>query len=255
MKASCRQASPSVAVAATLLPEQLPDRKLVGPVGGGVDQIGDVGAGHFDAVKIPAGFAQAGGDGRIGGRLVPQRAGKNGCRVLVAGQAQAAPRMEHLRRLAGRVVAHHLKLEAGGGIVVADDLDHFALLVKAEEQPILERREARPVGAIRGGNHARKAKEIRRPGIPLQRTAQRNQGDLQRRQAAGIGPHLRFNGFTQAGEGKRYGRVAEQFIETRVTCRREVGVKRMRGLIQSAEHEQEDEQQGAHMQPAQDAGP
>ncbi len=129
-------------------------------VSGRINEIGDVGAGQFDPVKISPRRFQTCGNRRIGRRFIPQRAGENRRGALVAGEAQAASRVIHLRCFARRVIAHYLEFKTTGCVVVADDFEHRAFFVITEEQTVFQRFEARMVVTVSGSDDTRKVKKI-----------------------------------------------------------------------------------------------
>ena len=167
-------------IGAALGPQAVRERDPRRPVGGGVE--------GFEAVdrllnrRAVEGRPERGkapGDGGIGVRLGPERAGED--------RSPAWWHSVQTRRSAGSgggrapVVADDLlELEAAGGFVVADRLDHLGGGLVAEEEPVGEPRRPRPGRLVAGDRHdqPRRCEIVRVGGVALQRAAERDQRRL-----------------------------------------------------------------------------
>jgi hypothetical protein len=175
-----------IVAAAAFLPEPLGQREAVCPLAGVVDGVRDVDPTlDRDAVEPAAAGEQQGSDLRIGVAFVPQRAREDRRAVLVAGEAQRAGGVNHLRLAARPVILDQLELEATGCLVVTDDFEHRRLFLIAEVEAILEQRRAGRRRCVDGDDHPRVGKVVGRGSGPLQGATERDQHALRRWQRAG----------------------------------------------------------------------
>ncbi len=150
----------------------------------------------------------------------------------MAGKTHHAGGIDHLRLATGPVVLDQLELEAAGGLVVADDLEHGGFLLVADVEPVLEEeRGGRGWFAIDGNHDAGIGEVVRCSSGALQGAPERNQDPFGGRQGTGrVLGELGIEAGEERGEreGQFDGRLSvavngEKLVEKRATGGGQVG--------------------------------